>query len=486
MAETIGMPFLEVTANTDPADLCHRTEEQLRKYPWATVRERLDTLRSGMFDFLKESGLAPRAAKPSKRSEKKSPSLVTVGSSAAPLQLCSVTDSHYLPFFLGLVQNVLDVQREPVRFHLLVLDDKTQAMARGCAETLPIQFHTLADLWTAEELPVIRERPAGLRAFSSKARLLSRILGITGAPALYCDADIFFFAGPGGLAKAFPEGSAALLFPHWSDSYFFGRRDGLYNAGMVAARPGAERFLEWWARHCLNQCVVNYASGHIADQAYLDFAPVLFPEVAVYRGADHDIARWNLHLLGIEHNPAGHGPPLTGTGKPIQSFHAAVADEAGFFEAKYAWDQMASFFGGLAHIERSEPQFSNTVLQQKTYWTALGRYLNANKAFGEGFLPAAHRPTHSELRFFVSGPGRILVRWLSRLRRFRDAVPTEPPLRPVFDLPSSELSWIRIQQKGLASAAQSASPAAFPNERGTLSASDTPSASALEAAAGES
>ena len=442
MAETAGIPFLELTVNTNPAELCHRTEEQLRKYPWDLVREKTGALRGQFVEFLKERGLSPQIPR-KQASERKGPALVS--RSGPPLQICSIADSNYLPFFLGLVENVIDQHPGPVAFHLLALDDKTEASAHQFAENLPITFHSLRDLWNTQELPRIRQRSSGFRAYSSKGRLLSKVLRETGGPVLYADADIYFFESPKSLLEKFEERSV-LLFPHWGDSYSYDRRDGLYNAGMIAVRRGAEAFLEWWSKLCLEQCEIKYESGYVADQAYLDFAPLVFPEVSFYRDADHNVAGWNLRTLGVEPNPKGNWAPRLVTGGTAKSFHAAIADDGGFFEIKYGWDQIANFFGGLTHVERAEPLFSNTLVQQKAQWLALGRYLNANRVIGENFLPASHRPTLSEIRFFVAGPGRLLVRWLARARRFNAPTPEPTQVPHNNSEEGPDASWIQLRR----------------------------------------
>ena len=180
---------------------------------------------------------------------------------------------------------------------MLALDEK---VAPFLEKKYPGLVHVLElkDVWTPNELKTIEQRSIAFRAFSSKPKLLESVLRDTQGPTFHCDSDVYFFCAPEKLLETFLGGHTT-IFPHWNDVYPKGRIDGLYNAGMIGVRPGAEKFLKWWGDQCLANCSFDPLNGVVGDQAYLDFAPILFEGVNVYRKKDHNVARWNLKNLGI-------------------------------------------------------------------------------------------------------------------------------------------------------------------------------------------
>src|SRR6185437_8414763 len=104
---------------------------------------------------------------------------------------------------------------------------------------------------------------------------------------------------------------------------------------------------------------------------------------------------------------------------------------------------------------------------------------NANRMVGENFWPVAHRPSLSELRFFVAGPGRFLLRWLARARRPSPVAPLPLVRRPTPELQERELPWVRIQR---GQCLQPAAPAAKMPQAPSVSVPTEPS---LHAAAGD-
>lgn len=122
---------------------------------------------------------------------------------------------------------------------------------------------------------------------------------------IYLDNDCYVVGNFGQIEIDFKAGAQALLSPHyypadpareqnWLEANF---RVGLYNAGFIAAKSGAEAFLDWWAGCCLYRMEKNYFRGLFDDQKYLDLAPVLYPEVRVIRHGGYNLAGWNLSTL---------------------------------------------------------------------------------------------------------------------------------------------------------------------------------------------
>lgn len=321
------------------------------------------------------------------------------------LHLCSTANSAYAVFLFGFIENAIRAHRGPITFHILALDRDIGAQLTEHYPDLDLRIHYLEDLWNETELPRILSRSVGHRAFSSKSRLLSLALKEARKPVYYCDCDVYFFETPYGLGEAFGEQSV-LLFPHWNDTYPAARFDGLFNAGMVACAPGAEPFLQWWDRLCLQESAFDMKRGMVGDQAYLDFAPLLFDFVKVYRGMDHNIARWNMHSLTLR---LEQGRPVIGPGKPVKTYHAAFGDEQGVYEAKFCWDQLAAFFCGLDNPDKFQDFLKTILFQQTSYWLDLSRARNLHKNLSTILRRPERSMSLSWARAWVQQwPGRLL------------------------------------------------------------------------------
>ena len=332
------------------------------------------------------------------------------------LHLTSISDFSYLPFYLGMIENILRKTQKKIKLHLLALDEPVAPFLERAYPGL-VHVVELKEVWTPRELKIIEQRTVAFRAFSSKPKILEKVLRDHQGPTFHCDSDVYFFSAPEKLLETFTTGHT-VLFPHWNDVFPAGRNDGLYNAGMIGVRPGAEKFLKWWGEQCLANCSFDPQNGVVGDQAYLDFAPILFEGVNVYRKKDHNIARWNLKNLGVHFNL--DRSCLEGRdGRKVQTFHAAFIDSFGYFEFKYCWDQLVTFFSDFSQKSASPAFFKNTLVQQQRYWLSLSRGLKSREIVYR-FLPVlGEQPDAKAPTFWMQGLGGFC---LNKFIKLRDAL----------------------------------------------------------------
>lgn len=119
--------------------------------------------------------------------------------------------------------------------------------------------------------------------------------------AIYVDNDILF-EGPFDFLWDELDTNNILLTPHWRPSnpiqeplwFETNFRDGVYNAGFIAASKGAKEALDWWANVCIYKCTKSYIQGMFDDQKYLDMMPVVEPKTKVIAHKGCNVAYWNI------------------------------------------------------------------------------------------------------------------------------------------------------------------------------------------------
>lgn len=350
------------------------------------------------------------------------PSTIVIGE---PPCFASISSADYVPFLEGYVANVLDHHPGArLCFYILALDGGVEApMRKRFGDLCDLRIFRLTDFWTEAQMPEIRNRSVGVRAFSTKPRLIHRALLETGRPVFYTDSDVHFFETSTAFIEEF-SASGALLFPHWNDDFLCSRKDGIFNAGMVVGYPRAVSFFDWWAKRCWENANFNRGDGVVADQGYLDFGPALFESVHPYRRGDHDVARWNLHSLGVHWDQSFPPQARVAGGPKIKTFHAAFVDSAGLGEVKFAWDTANYFFSpSYVAAQTPAPLMELTLQQQANHWLTLSRWLKLVEklSFAGG--------RRAEWLGRATGPwGRKILGWLSRSREvaWSSAAPTLP------------------------------------------------------------
>ena len=100
--------------------------------------------------------------------------------------------------------------------------------------------------------------------------------------AVYIDPDILVLRPLDAVESALRAGADCVLTPHLLeplDDKFFPddnqiMRTGVYNLGFgaFANTAGGRRFVEWWARKCETECVVDLENGLFVDQRFADQA----------------------------------------------------------------------------------------------------------------------------------------------------------------------------------------------------------------------
>jgi hypothetical protein len=124
---------------------------------------------------------------------------------------------------------------------------------------------------------------------------------------LYFDADILLFQ-PLDPLIATVSAHDIVLTPQLSapassrESEIISRQYGVYNAGFVGVRNSSvgRSFATWWQGWTRKHGIIDFGGSLACDQAWLDLVPGLFPNVHVERGAEYNLARWNLSERGLD------------------------------------------------------------------------------------------------------------------------------------------------------------------------------------------
>lgn len=167
---------------------------------------------------------------------------------------------------------------------------------------------------------------------SLKAALLRHALDQGHTRAVYLDVDILVLQPlTAGLAAL--DQAAIVLTPHRltplpDDGFEPSDRDllraGIYNAGFLGLREGAEarRFLAWWDDKLHAHCHNDPASGLFVDQKWLDFVPAMFQDVALLRAPGYNVAHWNLDERPLTREAGVY----RAGGEPLAFFHFSGFD----------------------------------------------------------------------------------------------------------------------------------------------------------------
>jgi len=149
--------------------------------------------------------------------------------------------------------------------------------------------------------------------------------------AIYLDPDTKLYNPLDPVLEALRR-SNIILTPHLleaiDDEYRPGELDilkcGSYNLGFIAVAACSEtsRFLEWWQKRLLDQCVVDLARGLFVDQKWIDLAPGLFDGVEILRDPGLNVAYWNIHGRCVQERAGEY----VVNGEPLYFFHFSGFD----------------------------------------------------------------------------------------------------------------------------------------------------------------
>jgi hypothetical protein len=126
---------------------------------------------------------------------------------------------------------------------------------------------------------------------------------------IYLDPDILVYNNFKELEKALHE-FEIVITPHFTtpinDDKWQAENDflnsGLYNLGFLALKKGEEsvKLIEWWADRLETKAHIDFAKGMFTDQLWMNFAPLYFNNVHIFRHPGYNMAYWNLHERHLE------------------------------------------------------------------------------------------------------------------------------------------------------------------------------------------
>lgn len=77
---------------------------------------------------------------------------------------------------------------------------------------------------------------------------------------------------------------------------------GLYNLGFLAVRnsPESQRFLAFWHERLMKYCYIDPEHGMFTDQLWVNYAPIYFDGVHIFKHLGYNVANWNLYERKVE------------------------------------------------------------------------------------------------------------------------------------------------------------------------------------------
>ena len=236
---------------------------------------------------------------------------------------CTLFDRNFLYKGLALHRSLLRV-RPNFALWILCLDDETYRTLSA----LQLDRVTLISLAEFEDPALKAVKPARNAAeycWTCSPSLPLYLLKTN--PILeqitYLDADLYFYAGPEPVYRAFADRSI-LIIPHRFSPELarLEKTSGTYNVGMLVFRNDRNGLacLEWWRQQCLDWCFDFYDNGRLGDQLYLDDWPNRFAGVHVLENLGAGLAPWNVSQYAL--TKKNNAVQVNGTPLVFYHFHA--------------------------------------------------------------------------------------------------------------------------------------------------------------------
>jgi hypothetical protein len=121
---------------------------------------------------------------------------------------------------------------------------------------------------------------------------------------IYMDPDIEVFNSLDAIEKEL-ETNDIIITPHFftpiNDDKWQAEEDflnsGLYNLGFIALRASenSTKMLDWWAERLKTKAFINFSKGLFTDQIWINFVPLFFDKVKIFKHLGYNVAYWNLH-----------------------------------------------------------------------------------------------------------------------------------------------------------------------------------------------
>jgi hypothetical protein len=143
----------------------------------------------------------------------------------------------------------------------------------------------------------------------------------------YFDPDIEVFQPFTDLDKNL-ESYSLVLTPHtmlaYPDSLNPKERDllntGVFNLGFIGTSRSEQtmEFIKWWQQKLRFECYIDLANGMFVDQLWVNFAPIFWKNVLIFRHLGYNMAYWNLHERQLGGMPNRY---LVNNNEPLVFFH---------------------------------------------------------------------------------------------------------------------------------------------------------------------
>lgn len=234
----------------------------------------------------------------------------------------TICSRNYLAYALTLRQTLKECD-PAAEFFIYLADDAEGTERAGDAAIIPLAEIDIPAVWDMALRYTVMEFNTAIKPFCILDLWDKR--GFDAA--VYVDPDIMILRPMSAVAAALNNGADCVLTPHLlqplDDDYHPDDiqilRTGVYNLGFgaFAKLPGSRRFVEWWARKCETDCIVDLENGLFVDQRLADYAPAFCERAHILRDSGYNVAYWNLKHREIKKTADGW---IAG-GAPLVFFH---------------------------------------------------------------------------------------------------------------------------------------------------------------------
>ena len=211
---------------------------------------------------------------------------------------CTIITADHLPL-ARVLHNSLQQFSSDAKLTILVIDHDISLTEQG------IQIIRPSELQDSTFFKDIERKYAhtdpDIYRWALKPVLIGYLLEKGYEKVIFADPDVYF-VNDHEFIYYLLDSFSVLLTPHWADlditdsedSVLSVLRNGLFNAGFVAANQNGLPAIQWWAGMCHYKMEKRKDLGIYDDQKYLDLLPVQFEQVHILKHQGCNLAFWNI------------------------------------------------------------------------------------------------------------------------------------------------------------------------------------------------